>query len=100
MAMEQPAAQGAQGGQPQGQGGNPEQVLMETIIQIDQGLTGLTQVIGGISPQAGQALEQLNAQYRQIIEGAMSQAQGGGRQPAAEAAPMETGGARGARPVM
>lgn len=51
--------------------------LTQMIIQTDQALTAIANVLGQASPEAAQAMGQLNEQFRQIITGVMD---GGGQQ--------------------
>lgn len=69
--------------------------MTQMVVQIDQGLTKLAQVIGKASPEAGQALMQVNEQYRQIMTAVMNgggQQQGGGQKPASPMVSPETQG--------
>lgn len=80
------ASQGAPAQAPsEGQGGAGD-ALTNMIIQTDQALTKISQVIGKSSPQAADALAQINEQYRQIISSVMN---GGGaaKGPQQQAAP-------------
>lgn len=89
-------SQGGQGGgqmpsqgQDQGQGGEPPSID-QMVISLDQGLTQLTQLIGQADPEAGEALAQINEQYRQVIESVIAKAQGGGQaEPQGAQAPVD-----------
>ncbi len=58
-------------------GGDP---LTQMITQTDEALTQIAQVLSKASPEAGQALIQINEQFRQVIQQVLSQAEGGGQQ--------------------
>ncbi len=64
--------------------------LTDMIMQTDQALAKITQVIGKQSPEAGQALQQINAQYREIISAVMNG--GGGSREASPMVSPETHG--------
>ena len=81
-----PQDEAAQGG---GNGANP---LQQMVIETDQALTKLAQVFGQKIPEAGEALAQVNEQFRRIIEGVMAQASGGGQRRPDATAPSEAGG--------
>lgn len=63
----------SKGPQEEAQGGS----ISDLIKQIDISLTGLSQVIGKQIPEAGQALEKINEEYRQIMSAVMSQMEQG-----------------------
>ncbi len=92
-----------QPGQPQAesQGQPPEggqDPLTQMATQTDQALSKLAQVIGQKSPEAGQALQQIGEQFRQVMEKLMGGGSQGGRQPAPEMASPETQGRPGTAP--
>lgn len=88
----QPAPNEAPAEQGQDQQSGQADPLKQMIVQIDQGLTKVSQVIGQQMPDAGKALAALNEQYRQIITKVMGGDQGGGQQAAPQMAPPETQG--------
>ena len=77
------------------QGGGQEEALKGMIQSIDQGLGQLTQVIGQMSPEAAQGLEQVNQAFREVIESILG---GGGAQENEMASP-ETQGRKGVQPA-
>ena len=97
-----------QGGEAQQEGDPKEAALTNMIISTDQALTKITQVIAQANPDAGKALQQLNEQFRNILQGVMSQEdknepqgapppsapQERGKRPAPQMAPQMSGGGR------
>ena len=78
------------------QGGGQEEALKGMIQSIDQGLGQLTQVIGQMSPEAAQGLEQVNQAFREVIESILG---GGGGAQENEMASPETQGRKGVQPA-
>ena len=71
--------------------------LTQMIIQTDRALTSIAQVLAKASPEAGRALAQISAQYRDIISGVMQQ--GAQQQPSRGAPQMASPETQG-RPSM
>lgn len=90
--MQEPPVEGGEGAP----GGAPS--IDQMVVSIDQGLTQISQLIAQANPEAGQALEQLNEQYRQIITSVIEGA-GGGAAPAGAQAPVSAQGGMGGIPV-
>jgi hypothetical protein len=95
MAMDNMPEQAQGEGQSQGPQGGGD-VLVNMITQTDRALSGLAQVLGKASPEAGQALGQLADQFRQVITAVMNQGQS--QQQAPQMASPETQG-KDARPA-
>lgn len=49
--------------------------LTDMIVQTDQALTAIANVLAKASPEAAQAMTQVNEQFRQIIQAVMNQGQ-------------------------
>lgn len=77
--MDQPVSQEQPSGLGPEASGDP---LADMITQTDQALTQIAQVLGKASPEAAQALMQINEQYRQVIQSVMSGGPQGGQRPA------------------
>lgn len=67
---------------------------MEIIKDVDDGLQQLVQLLAQGSEDLAKAMEEVNARFRQIIEEAQKQAQGGGsRKQAPQERPQNAGNA-------
>ena len=107
-AQSMPPQGAPQGGEAQQEGDPKEAALTNMIISTDQALTKITQVIASANPEAGKALQQVNEQFRNILQGVMSQEdkgepqapapamqpKGRGKRPAPQMAPQMSGGGR------
>ena len=70
MAMQQPAAPGAQGG--------GENQFADLVSNLVDGMAMLSETMSGVNPEAAQGLDALSQQFQQIIAQAMS---GAGNSP-------------------
>lgn len=68
----------------QGAGGDKMDAFIGMVEQTDGAIEQIGQALAEMSPEAAQAIGQIQAQFRKVIEAAMAggQAQGGGRQAA------------------
>lgn len=65
----------------EGQEQSGDSQVTDLISNISNGLAMLTDAIGSVSPELGQAWQAFNEQYKQLVEQSMQGAQGGQPQP-------------------
>lgn len=97
MAME---GQGQMPSEAAPQGGDGSQ-LVELITSISDGLAMLVDAVNssGIAPDVAQKLDQINSQFQQVMDSAMSGGGGGGQAAPAGVSSPEAAGAM-AQPAM